>query len=40
MPFPSPLVRRLARDNDVDAGTVMGTGVGGRVQARADGTSE
>jgi pyruvate dehydrogenase E2 component (dihydrolipoamide acetyltransferase) len=27
----SPLVRRLARDNDVDLGRVQGTGMGGRI---------
>ena len=38
--FPSPLVLRLARDNDIDVGTVLGTGVGGQVPAGSDGTSE
>ena len=30
----SPLVRRLARENQIDLGTVQGTGVGGRVSKK------
>ncbi len=31
-PYVTPLVRKLAKDNDVDLTTVKGTGVGGRVR--------
>lgn len=31
-PYVTPLVRKLAAENDVDLGTVKGTGVGGRIR--------